>query len=90
MAGYDDRAPLSIEQDPAATGNNWTPTSPAEKVAWLGDLGGYLPMEPGVLDVVRASLRDIRPSSVCEVTDHPRLPTADLVRRQRRPVADCS
>jgi len=49
MAGYDDRFPLAIHGDP--------PRRPARKrVAWFGDLGGYLPMEPEVLEVTRAAL----------------------------------
>ncbi|BCY12146.1 amidase [Actinoplanes sp. L3-i22] len=50
MAGYDDRAPLSLD---GFTGRAAGPTG---KVAWLGDLGGYLPMEPEVLAVTRAAL----------------------------------
>ncbi|HEU5265122.1 MAG TPA: amidase [Jatrophihabitans sp.] len=55
MSGYDARAPLSIEQDPAPLTDLATKLR-GKKVAWLDDLGGYLPMEPEVLDVCRAAL----------------------------------
>ncbi|RSM46912.1 amidase [Actinoplanes sp. ATCC 53533] len=51
MSGYDDRAPLSLHDD-----------DPGRKplrggrIAWFGDLGGYLPMEAEVLRVTRAAL----------------------------------
>ena len=57
MAGPDPGAPLSIPEDPA------TFARPAEgevrglKIAWLGDLGGYVPMETGVLELCRQGLR---------------------------------
>ena len=49
MAGYDDRAPLSLHGDPPRH-------RAGKRVAWFGDLGGYLPMEPEVLEVTRAAL----------------------------------
>lgn len=55
MSGYDARAPLSITEDPAGLSDlsaKWR----GKKVAWLGDLGGYLPMEPEVLTVCRTAL----------------------------------
>jgi amidase len=55
MSGYDPRAPLSIEQDPAPLTDLSAPMR-GKKVLWLGDLGGYLPMEPEVLAVTRAAV----------------------------------
>jgi amidase len=51
MAGYDDRAPLSLHGDPGRR-----PPLPGARVAWFGDLGGYLPMDPGILEVTTAAL----------------------------------
>ena len=56
MSGYDARAPLSNEQDPAPL-TDLAASFRGKKVAWLGDLGGYLPMEPEVLKVCGAALR---------------------------------
>jgi amidase len=56
QAGPDERAPLSLAADPAAF------TGPLERdlrdvrIAWLGDLGGDLPFEAGVLDLCRDGL----------------------------------
>jgi amidase len=49
MAGYDDRFPLALHDGPPRRGLG-------KRVAWFGDLGGYLPMEPEVLEVTRAAL----------------------------------
>lgn len=49
MAGYDDRAPLSLRGEHRRSERHG-------RIAWLGDLGGYLPMEPEVLAVTRAAL----------------------------------
>lgn len=51
MSGYDDRAPLSLHDD--APGRK---PSRGGRIAWFGDLGGYLPMDPEVLRVTRAAL----------------------------------
>jgi amidase len=55
QAGYDPRSPLSLAEPFA-----WTaPERPGDRiwrVAWLGDLGGYLAMEDGVLDVCNEAL----------------------------------
>ncbi|MEV6306613.1 amidase [Actinoplanes sp. NPDC051861] len=48
MAGYDDRAPLSLD--------GYRPRPETGRLAWLGDLGGYLPMDPEVLTVTTAAL----------------------------------
>ncbi|MCX5339220.1 amidase [Streptomyces atratus] len=56
MSGYDDRAPLSITQD-ARQLTELEANFHGKKIAWLGDLGGYLPMEPEVLDTTRKALQ---------------------------------
>lgn len=53
MSGYDDRAPLSLHDH---TPGKKTPYG--GRVAWFGDLGGYLPMEPEVLRVTTAALNN--------------------------------
>ena len=58
QSGEDIRAPLSLSGTP-----DWGDESTLDadlrgrRVAWLGDLGGHLPMEPGVLAVCEAALK---------------------------------
>ncbi len=56
MAGYDQRAPLSLETDPAVFGSLRGGSLRGRTVAWLGDLGGYLPMEDAVMAVTEGAL----------------------------------
>ena len=57
MAGPDRRYPLSIEQDPDRFLEPLRREFRGTRVGWLGDLGGHLPMEPGVLELCRRSFR---------------------------------
>ncbi|MDW6026104.1 amidase [Mesorhizobium sp. BAC0120] len=55
QAGYDPRSPLSLDGDFRSSAEKrkempW-------RIAWLGDLGGHLPMEDGVLDACESALR---------------------------------
>jgi amidase len=58
QAGYDDEQPLGIAQDPVIFTHSLKRDFKGIKVAFLGNLGGYLPMEPGVLDLCRKALKD--------------------------------
>ena len=58
QAGYDDGEPLGIAQDPEIFANTLKRDFKGTKVAFLGNLNGYLPMEPGVLDLCRKALKD--------------------------------
>ena len=55
QAGYDPRAPLSLDD-----AFHWSASdrqvNRGWRVAWLGDLGGHLPVEPGVLELCAAAL----------------------------------
>ncbi|MES2255742.1 MAG: amidase [Pseudomonadota bacterium] len=57
QAGADPRAPLSV----AGEGRRFLAPLAAnvkgKRIGWLGDLNGYLPYEPGVLDVCRDALK---------------------------------
>ncbi len=63
MAGYDPRSPIASAdegfryEDRLDGAEALTP-----KVAWLGDLGGRLPTEPGILDICEAALRAMEPA----------------------------
>src|SRR5262249_51750533 len=56
MAGYDARVPLSIRQDASQFPEPLERDVKGMRVAWLGDLGGYLPFEPGVLELCGRAL----------------------------------
>lgn len=57
QSGYDPRVPLSIRQDPAAFLAPLERDVKGLRIAWLGDLGGHLPTEDGVLSVCREALK---------------------------------
>ncbi|HZY19652.1 MAG TPA: amidase [Ramlibacter sp.] len=63
QAGHDARVPLSL-QDPFAWEPNAEPTSVLRglRIGWLGDLGGHLAMEDGVLDACQDALRQLEPA----------------------------
>ena len=54
QAGYDRRDPLSLPAEDHAVrkGSQFS----RARIGWLGDCGGYLPFEPGVLDLCRDAL----------------------------------
>jgi amidase len=56
LAGYDARAPLSSRDDPARFAAPLGRDFAGTRIGWLGDLGGHLPFEPGVLALGRAAL----------------------------------
>jgi len=53
IAGPDARAPLSGGTDPAEFLQPLERTFDGARLGWLGDLGGYLPFEPGILELCR-------------------------------------
>jgi amidase len=59
MAGPDARMPLSIDEDPAIFRRNLERGLRGTRMGWLGDLGGYLPMEPGIMELCRAGLKTL-------------------------------
>jgi amidase len=56
MAGHDARAPLSVHQDPARFAAPLERDFKGARIGWLGDFAGYLPFEPGVLELARSAL----------------------------------
>jgi amidase len=54
QAGYDPRDPMSLPTEDLRPQKGRDVAG--ARIAWLGDLGGYLPFEPGVLDLCRAAL----------------------------------
>ena len=57
QCGYDPRVPLSIRQDPAGFLGPLDRDIAGLRIGWLGDLGGHLAMEDGVLALCREALR---------------------------------
>ena len=57
QAGPDLRSPLSIEQNPAVFTEPLKRDVKGMRIAWLGDFGGHLPFEAGVLDLCREALK---------------------------------
>jgi amidase len=56
QAGYDPRSPLSLDGNFPLPAEEHSAAQPW-RIAWLGDLGGHLPMEDGVLDLCESALR---------------------------------
>lgn len=70
LAGPDPRDPLSIAQDPAIFMSALKKDFRGARLGWLGDLGGHLPFEPGILDLCKASFAAFR-SLGCNVEELP-------------------
>jgi amidase len=57
QAGYDARVPLSMTDDGTPFQGRLDRDFKGTRIAWAGDFKGYLPFEPGVLDVCEAALK---------------------------------
>ena len=57
MSGRDDRAPLS-RAEPALEADLLEGSVEGQRIGWLGDLGGTLPMEDGMLALCEGALAD--------------------------------
>ena len=55
IAGPDPRAPLAVGEDPAEFLQPLERSFKGVRLGWLGDLGGYLPIEPGILELCRSA-----------------------------------
>ena len=56
QAGYDARAPLSLDGDLELETLDLGRDFKGTRIAWSGDMNGYLPFEAGVLDTCRGAL----------------------------------
>jgi amidase len=56
LAGRDDRVPLSLAGTGEAFRGDLTHSVVGQRIGWLGDLGGALPMEPGILQLCETGL----------------------------------
>ncbi len=66
QAGYDARSPLSLAHEPPPFASALPREVKGMKLGWLGDYGGHLPMEDGVMALCEASLHDFTAMG-CEV-----------------------
>jgi amidase len=57
QAGHDERAPLSLADAPRSYVPPRDASARGARIAWLGDLGGHLAVEPGILAVCEQALR---------------------------------
>jgi amidase len=57
QSGYDARVPLSIPGDGSVFQRRLEADLKGKRIAWSGDFRGYLPFEPGVLDVCKRALK---------------------------------
>jgi amidase len=57
QAGYDPRAPLSMESGGEQFRGSLGADMRGKRIAWVGDFGGFTPCEPGVLETCRAALK---------------------------------
>jgi amidase len=57
QAGYDARAPLSIDDDGTRFRRHFNKEYQGKRIAWGGDLSGAMPCEPGVLELCQAATK---------------------------------
>lgn len=57
QAGYEARAPLSLEGSGERFLSDLSQDFKGRRIGWMGDLDGWAPYEPGVLDICRAALK---------------------------------
>jgi amidase len=57
QAGFDTRAPLSIDGDGTVFRQRLEKDVKSKRIAWGGDFQGHTPCEPGVLDVCRKAVQ---------------------------------
>ncbi|MDB5647469.1 amidase [Methylobacterium sp.] len=80
QAGYDARVPYSNTQDPSVFAEDLKRDFTGARIAWFDDLGGYLPFEPGVLDLDRSALSAFETLGARVEWDRPRFDMAKVWR----------
>jgi len=60
QAGYDKRVPMSLQDSSSFAHALDAFAADGVRIGWLGDLAGYLPMEPGILDSCEHGLRRLQ------------------------------
>ncbi len=78
QAGFDPRTPMSISEDPAKFQSSLNRDFKGVRIGYMADLGGYLPMEAGVLDVCAAALKHFEAIGCTVETVTPKYDMAQL------------
>jgi amidase len=78
QAGYDARAPLSLDDDPAQFTRPLAQDLSGTRIGWLGNYDGYLPMEDGVLALCESALKDFEAIGCKVEAAHPDFPMEKL------------
>ena len=68
QAGSDPRAPIAIDHHGGRFDDPLVRDFKGTRIGWLGDFGGYLATEPGVIDLCETGLKDFEAIG-CEVED---------------------
>jgi Asp-tRNA(Asn)/Glu-tRNA(Gln) amidotransferase A subunit family amidase len=78
ISGPHPGAPLSIDGDPDVFAKPLASDARGTRIAWVGDYDGYLPTEPGLLDLCRTSFDAFRALG-CAVEDaRPSMPPEEV------------
>jgi len=77
QAGYDARAPLSMDGSGARFLGPLESNVKGKRIGWLGDLGGAVPYEPGVLELCRAALKTFESIGCTVETANPKASVED-------------
>ncbi len=80
QAGYDPRAPLSLDGDLGLGALDLARDFTGTRIAWCGDMNGELPCEPGVLETCRAALRTFEDMGCAVETANPDFALASVWR----------
>ena len=64
MSGFDSRSPLSRKDALPSADSFGAVDLTGFRVGWMGDYNGYLPMEPGVIDLCESALAGLEPHGV--------------------------
>jgi len=80
QAGPDERVPFSLPDDPARLAQAFDRDWKGKRIGWLGDLGGALPMEAGIMETCEKALNAFK--AIGMTVDEARLavPAADMWR----------
>ena len=57
IAGYDARTPFSIREDAAVFAGSLERDFKGTRIGWVGDFGGKMPFDPGVLELCESTLK---------------------------------
>jgi amidase len=80
QAGYDPRQPLSLDCDGADFREPLEADMRGKRIAWVGDFGGALPYEPGVLELCKTALKTFQDLGCVVEEARPDFPFSELWR----------